>query len=115
MGSASGELGKGWAERQGRKGAATRRPGDRPDSGRLGRDRNLADPALELHHIGNLIAANDDWEDDPVQAESITAAGLAPADPRESALQITFPTGAYTVVVQGCDGTTGVAWSKSTP
>lgn len=71
---------------------------------------SLADPILELHDVdGNLIAANDDWQDDPVQAESITAAGLAPGDPRESAIQATVPTGAYTAIVQGSGDTTGVA------
>ena len=70
----------------------------------------LADPTLELHDIdGNLIVENDNWQDDPAQAASITAAGLAPGDPRESAIETTVPTGAYTAIVQGSNGTTGVA------
>ncbi|MEO5717427.1 MAG: hypothetical protein ABIR29_02520, partial [Chthoniobacterales bacterium] len=70
----------------------------------------LADPTLELHDIdGNLIVENDNWQDDPAQAASITAAGLAPGDPRESAIETTDPTGAYTAIVQGSNGTTGVA------
>ncbi len=71
---------------------------------------SLADPTLELHdQDGTLIAENDDWQDDPLQAESIAAAGLAPEDPRESAIQATVPAGAYTAIVQGIDGTTGIA------
>ncbi len=77
------------------------------DSGVAG---TLDNPTLELHDMnGNLIDENDDWEDDPIQAESIAAAGLAPGDPRESAIQATVPPGAYTAIVQGVNNTTGVA------
>ena len=81
-----------------------------PSLGNSGVTGSLADPTLELHDLnGVLIAANDDWQDDPVQADSIAAAGLAPGDPRESAIQTTVATGAYTAIVQGSNGTTGVA------
>ncbi len=70
----------------------------------------LADPTLELYNQdGSLIAENDNWQDDPIQAASIEAAGLAPLDPDESAIQATVPPGAYTAIVQGIDGSTGVA------
>ena len=70
----------------------------------------LADPTLELHNQdGSLLAENDNWQDDPIQAASIEAAGLAPLDPKESAIQATVPPGAYTAIVQGPNGTTGVA------
>ena len=47
----------------------------------------LADPTLELRDSnGALILANDNWQDDPNQAAQITASGLAPTNPLESAI-----------------------------
>lgn len=70
----------------------------------------LADPTLELHDgNGAIIATNDDWQDDPAQVANLEAANLAPTDPRESAIYTTVATGSYTAIVQGKDGTTGVA------
>jgi ASPIC and UnbV/FG-GAP-like repeat len=71
---------------------------------------SLADPVLELRDSnGDLVAANDNWQDDPSQAASIEGEDLAPGDPRESAIYTTLPTGGYTAIVQGKDNTTGVA------
>ncbi len=68
----------------------------------------LADPTLELHDSGGtIIASNDDWQD--TQEDQITAAGLAPTDPNESAIYATLPAGNYTAVVRGADDTTGTA------
>ena len=39
----------------------------------------------------------------------LQASGFAPTDPRESALLITLNPGAYTAIVSGVGGTTGVA------
>ena len=75
-----------------------------------GVSHSLADPFLELRDSnGTLVAANDNWQDDPSQAASIEGEDLAPGDPRESAIYATLPTGGYTAVVQGKDNTTGVA------
>ena len=69
----------------------------------------LSDPTLALHNSnGATIASNDDWKDDDLQAHLIKAIGLAPTDNRESALTITLPPGAYTAVVSGKNGATGV-------
>jgi uncharacterized protein (TIGR03118 family) len=68
----------------------------------------LQDPVLELFDVnGNLIAVNDDWMTSPDEAE-IMADGLAPSDPRESALLQTPAAGNYTGVVLGKGNTTGV-------
>jgi hypothetical protein len=68
----------------------------------------LPDPALELHDAsGAIIAANDDWQD--TQKEQITASGLAPDKPNESAIFATLPAGNYTAVVRGVGDLTGVA------
>jgi hypothetical protein len=69
---------------------------------------SLSDPTLELHNsAGTVIASNDDWQD--TQEEQITAAGLAPTDPNESAIFIALPAGNYTAVVRGAGNSTGTA------
>lgn len=70
----------------------------------------LADPFIELHDSnGAVIASDDDWQDDPDQATAIQNAGLAPSDPKESALAETLAPGPYTAIVNGTNNTTGVA------
>lgn len=69
----------------------------------------LQDPILELHdQNGALIATNDDWPTD-FNVERIIAAGLAPKDVRESAIYLSTPPAAYTGIVRGKNGSTGVA------
>ena len=70
----------------------------------------LANPTLELRASnGTLIAQNDNWQDDPMQAAQLTALGLAPTDPHESGLIATLnPNASYTAVLAGSNGGTGV-------
>jgi hypothetical protein len=69
----------------------------------------LADPTLELHDgNGVIVATNDDWQDDPDQADLLQGAGLAPSDPHESGIYTTLATGNYTAILQGKNSTTGV-------
>jgi hypothetical protein len=66
----------------------------------------LPDPTLELRDgDGNLILANDDWQDNTAQATALSAAGLAPTNPKESAVIKVLAPGAYTAIVQGKNGT----------
>ena len=68
----------------------------------------LQDPALELHDSdGATIAANDNWRSDH-EAE-IIATALAPTNDAESAILAALVPGAYTAIVRGANGTTGVA------
>ena len=68
----------------------------------------LSDPVLELHDSsGAIIASNNDWQD--TQKAQITASGLAPTDPRESAIFATLPAGNYTGVVLSGDNKAGIA------
>ncbi|HZE56476.1 MAG TPA: hypothetical protein VE031_01355 [Chthoniobacterales bacterium] len=68
----------------------------------------LSDPVLELRDSsGAVIATNNDWQD--TQKTQITASGVAPTDPRESAIFATLPTGNYTAVVRSADNTAGIA------
>lgn len=69
----------------------------------------LADPTLELRDKdGTLLRSNDDWQDDPAQAAAINGAGLAPSNPKESAIQATLPPGNYTAVLAGRNNGTGI-------
>ncbi len=69
----------------------------------------LADPVLEARDSnGTLVVANNDWQDDPVQASELTAAGLAPANPLEAGIARTLSPGLYTVLLAGLDNGTGV-------
>jgi len=69
----------------------------------------LANPTLELHDgNGTLLTSNNDWQDNPVQAAEITAAGLAPTNGFESAIAATLPPGLYTALLAGLDHGTGV-------
>jgi hypothetical protein len=68
----------------------------------------LADPVLEIHDSsGAIIASNDNWQDN--QKEELQATGIPPTEDSESAIIMRFGPGAYTAVVRGARGTTGVA------
>jgi hypothetical protein len=68
----------------------------------------VEDPVLTLYDgSGAVIATNDDWQDDPSAGE-ISAAGLAPQDPGEPATIQTLEPGAYTFVVTGKNGNSGI-------
>jgi hypothetical protein len=69
----------------------------------------LADPVLELHRSGLPTMTNDNWQDDPVQAAAIIATGIAPTNNLESAIDVTLLPGAYTAIVSGKNGTSGIA------
>ena len=69
---------------------------------------SLQNPVLEVYDKnGTLIASNDDWATDPTAAQ-VQADGLAPSDPRESAMAMTLTSGSYTVVVRGSNNTCGI-------
>ena len=69
----------------------------------------LADPTLELRDgNGGLLRSDDNWQDDPNQAAQITAAGLAPSNPLESAIAANLLPGHYTAIVAGKNGGTGI-------
>jgi cyclophilin family peptidyl-prolyl cis-trans isomerase len=68
----------------------------------------LADPTLALHDgNGTMLVSNDDWETSPDQAD-IQASGVAPTDPKESAVLRILPAGPFTAIVRGVANTTGV-------
>jgi hypothetical protein len=69
----------------------------------------LANPALTLVRSidGVIIASNDNWESAP-NAAAINSSGFAPDNPFESAALMTLVPGAYTAIVSGVSGGTGV-------
>jgi hypothetical protein len=80
-----------------------------PSLAAVGVGNVLADPMLELRDSnGALLMSDNNWQDDSVQAAELTAAGLAPANPMESALAATLPPGLYTALLSGTNNGTGV-------
>lgn len=70
----------------------------------------VPDPTLELHNAngGAPIAINDNWKD--TQQTEIENSGIPPTDNLESAIVATLPgNAAYTAVLRGKNGATGVA------
>lgn len=68
----------------------------------------LADPLLELHDSsGATVATNDDWQQG-INAQVISDRGLAPKNPRESAILQSLNPGAYTAVLGPASGSSGI-------
>jgi hypothetical protein len=88
-----------------------------PELTRYGVPDVLANLTLELHDgTGALIGSNDSWQHTIIggiitrgQVLEIQNSGLAPGDPRESAIIADLPAGNYTAIVRGVNNTTGVA------
>ena len=69
----------------------------------------LVDPTLELRDSnGNLMRANDNWQEDAAQASAINASGVPPTNPLESAISATLPAGQYTAILAGKNNGTGI-------
>jgi hypothetical protein len=69
----------------------------------------LADPMISLVRSSDqgVVASNDDWQSD-ANAALLQAAGFAPTNNLESGIYITLQPGAYTAIVSGFQGATGV-------
>jgi hypothetical protein len=68
----------------------------------------LSDPVLTIYDsTGSAIASNDNWLDD-VNWVDVRKNALSPIDQRESALVLHLPAGAYTAIVSGANGGTGI-------
>lgn len=69
----------------------------------------LADPTIDLYDgNGTRIIFNDNWMDNFGQAVQLSANGLAPSRSQESGIFMTLAPGAYTVILAGKNGGTGV-------
>jgi hypothetical protein len=79
-----------------------------PSLASFGISGTLADPTLELlDSNGNTLATNNDWQSSS-QASQISASGLAPSNPKESAIMATLASGNYTAIIKGVNNTTGI-------
>jgi hypothetical protein len=68
----------------------------------------LLDPTLEMYDSnGSLLTSNDNWRTN--QEAEIVASTIPPTDSREAAIVSTLMPGAYSVVIRGANGCTGVA------
>jgi hypothetical protein len=69
---------------------------------------NMADPTLQLHNSsGAMIASNDNWRD--TQEDGLKTTTIPPTNDYDSAIVQSLNPGAYTAVLGGKGGTTGVA------
>ena len=72
----------------------------------------LSDPVLTIYDsTGSAIATNDNWQDDN-SANLVQKNGLAPPNASESALVLHLPAGAYTAIVSGANGGTGIGLAE---
>ncbi|MFN2623828.1 MAG: sorbosone dehydrogenase family protein [Chthoniobacterales bacterium] len=69
----------------------------------------LPDPTLEVRdNNGALVIADDNWQDNSASAGQISASGLAPSNPVESAIATSLLPGMYTAIVADKNGGTGI-------
>ena len=68
----------------------------------------MADPLLELHNSdGDTVDSNDNWMNSP-DKQTFIDNGLAPTSAKESVVLGLLAPGAYTAIVRGANGGTGV-------
>lgn len=80
-----------------------------PSLAQFGLSPVLANPILELRDSnGVLLIGNDNWQDDSTQAAQLSAHGLAPQSPNESGIFVSLPAGAFTAILAGGNGGTGI-------
>ncbi len=72
-------------------------------------NRTLPDPVITLYDAkGQVIEVNDSWRNSPGAAR-VANYGLAPKNPRESAIFARLAAGNYTVICKDAGGKTGIA------
>jgi hypothetical protein len=84
--------------------------GTGPSLAAFGIANPLADPVLTLVRSSDqsIIAVNDAWRS-ASNAAQLQAHGFAPSNDAEAAILVTLPPGAYTAILSGAGGSTGVA------
>jgi hypothetical protein len=80
-----------------------------PSLAQFGLSPVLDDPTLELHNSnGATLVSNDNWQDDPVSAAQLSAANLAPSNPKESGILTALAPGQFTAILAGKNGGIGI-------
>jgi hypothetical protein len=83
--------------------------GIRPSLAQFGLSPVLTDPTLELRNAnGALLLSNDDWQDDSASAAQLVSRNLAPQNPKESGIFSVLSPGAFTAILAGKNGATGI-------
>lgn len=67
----------------------------------------LADPTIQLFNGSTLLRENDNWQS-AANANELIASDVAPEKAKEAAIMIRLEPGAYTTVVSGVSGGTGI-------
>jgi hypothetical protein len=68
----------------------------------------LTDPVIELHDsAGNVIGFNDNWHDSVAELDILDSM-LPPTDDKEAAILTELTPGAYTAILRGANGASGV-------
>jgi hypothetical protein len=89
-----------------------------PTLTRYGVTNVLQNPRLEVYRSTEKIADNDDWVDGPLNRPHVAVFPppapfhLVPGDSREPALDLSLEPGAYTVIVTGVNGSSGVVLTE---
>jgi hypothetical protein len=80
-----------------------------PSLAAFGITNPLADPTLTLVRSSDqvILASNDNWQS-AANAAQLTNTGFAPSNPSEAAILVTLNPGAYTAILSGVGGGTGV-------
>jgi hypothetical protein len=82
--------------------------GTGPSLANYGIPNPLLDPKITIvNQFGQVVAANDHWQADPNWPQ-LQALGYAPSHPLESGILATIQPGAYTAILEGVSGGTGV-------
>jgi hypothetical protein len=80
-----------------------------PSLSQSGLSNVLANPTLELHDSnGTTLVSNDNWGDDAASAAALSANGLALQNSLESGIFTNLVPGAYTAILAGKNGGTGI-------
>jgi hypothetical protein len=83
--------------------------GTGPSLSAFGIANPLADPTLTLVRSSDqaVLASNDNWQS-ASNAAALANAGFAPSNAAEAAILVTLDPGAYTAILSGVGGGTGV-------
>ena len=68
----------------------------------------LANPVLNLMSGATVVRSNDDWQN-ASNSDDIISTSIPPLNPSESSILVRLEPGAYTAVVTGANGSTGIA------
>jgi hypothetical protein len=85
-----------------------------PSLANYGVNGAISGVAVTVYQGSNVIASNSGWQNGTASAvAAIQATGLAPTNANESAVLVTVQPGAYTFIMSGMGGATGIALGEA--